>query len=337
MKRILSLALVMLLTVTCLAGCGKKDRILYTEKLSKFVDLGKYEGIKIDTSSDDFSTAYEATVKSDVETYSLYQKKTEGTVADGDTANIDYVGKKDGVAFNGGTAQGYDLAIGSNSFIDGFEEGLIGVEIGSTVDLNLTFPENYGNEELNGAAVVFTVTVNYVTTTDPLTPAEFYKELKFASEKEYVKDAEMRTVKNMLLTELKNNSKIKDYPEKDLEYLYNETKNMYVTNYLTPYGYDFETYLKQYGVTEEEFKKDLLTNSIHPMMDEQMLLYSVLDEAGFKITNNEINAKAEEIAEDIGQGVTADKVKEYYGKYYLETMVASDKALDYMYSNAKIK
>ena len=337
MKRILSLAFVLLLTVSCLAGCGKKDRILYTEKLSKYVDLGEFEGIKIDTKSDDFSKAYEQVITSDVESNKLYKQKTEGTVAEGDTANIDYVGKKDGVAFDGGTDEGYDLVIGSNSFIDGFEEGLIGVEIGSTVDLNLTFPENYGNEELNGAAVVFTVTVNYVTTTDPLTPAEYYSSLGFSSEKEYVKDAEKRTAENILVTKLKEKSKIKEYPEKEVDYLYTETKNMYVTNYLEPYGYDFETYLEQYGSTEEDFKKELVDTNIKPMMEEQMLLYSVLDEAGLDVTNNDINAKAEEIAKEIGEGVTAKKVKEYYGDYYLEALAVSDKALDYMYKNASIK
>ncbi|MBQ7089512.1 MAG: FKBP-type peptidyl-prolyl cis-trans isomerase, partial [Clostridia bacterium] len=94
----------------------------------------------------------------------------EGTVQKGDTCAIDYIGKKDGVAFEGGTGS-YDLEIGSGSFIPGFEEGLIGKKIGSTVDLNLTFPENYGNEELNGQDVVFTVTIKKVTT------RKVYKEL----------------------------------------------------------------------------------------------------------------------------------------------------------------
>ena len=68
----------------------------------------------------------------------------------GDIANIDYVGTKDGVAFDGGTAEGYDLTLGSGQFIDGFEDGVVGMEIGSEKDLNLTFPENYGNAELAG-------------------------------------------------------------------------------------------------------------------------------------------------------------------------------------------
>ena len=88
---------------------------------------------------------------------------TEGReVADGDTVNIDYTGYKDGEPFDGGSTNGAgaDLTIGSNTYIDGFESGLIGKKVGETVDLNLTFPEDYGVEDLAGADVVFNVTIN---------------------------------------------------------------------------------------------------------------------------------------------------------------------------------
>lgn len=88
--------------------------------------------------------------------------------AEGDTVNIDYVGKKDGVAFDGGTASGYDLKLGSNTFIDGFEDGLIGAVKGQKLDLDLTFPEGYPSEDLAGQAVVFEVTVNAVKTPSEL-------------------------------------------------------------------------------------------------------------------------------------------------------------------------
>ena len=109
-------------TVLGLTGCGKKaKRQLYNDKLSKYITLADYKGLKVDTKSDEFKKYYDNMISSDVSSNNLYVKKTEGTVANGDTANIDYTGKKDGVAFDGGTAAGYDLTIGSNSFIDGFE------------------------------------------------------------------------------------------------------------------------------------------------------------------------------------------------------------------------
>ncbi|MCH5271484.1 MAG: FKBP-type peptidyl-prolyl cis-trans isomerase [Lachnospiraceae bacterium] len=89
----------------------------------------------------------------------------------GDTINLDYSGFKDGVAFAGGTAQNQQLIIGSGKFINGFEDGLVGVMPGETVDLNLSFPEGYGNAELAGQPVVFTVTVNYIYP-DPIISAE---------------------------------------------------------------------------------------------------------------------------------------------------------------------
>lgn len=89
----------------------------------------------------------------------------------GDTINLDYSGFKDGVAFAGGTAQNQQLIIGSGQFIDGFEDGLVGVMPGETVDLNLSFPKGYGNTELAGQPVVFTVTVNYIYP-DPISSTE---------------------------------------------------------------------------------------------------------------------------------------------------------------------
>lgn len=87
---------------------------------------------------------------------------TSLTVADGDTVNIDYVGSIDGVEFSGGNTQGMgaDLVIGSNSYIDDFEEQLIGHNVGETVDVVVTFPEDYGKEELNGKEALFEVVIN---------------------------------------------------------------------------------------------------------------------------------------------------------------------------------
>ena len=97
--------------------------------------------------------------------YPSYEVSDKKTVESGDVVNIDYVGKIDGEEFSGGSATGQHLKIGSGSFIDGFEDGLIGKNVGETVDLNLTFPEDYSNNtDLAGKAVVFTVTINSIDT-----------------------------------------------------------------------------------------------------------------------------------------------------------------------------
>ena len=213
MKRLICFLMVTA-TVLGLAGCGKKaKRQLYNDKLSKYITLADYKGLKVDTKSDEFKKYYGNMISSDVSSNNLYVKKTEGTVANGDTANIDYTGKKDGVAFDGGTAAGYDLTIGSNSFIDGFESGLIGKKIGDTVDLNLKFPENYSSTELAGKAVVFTVKINYVKTDEERKPEDYYSELGFKSLDEYTADVTERAVKSYLFDTVKKDSKIKEYPQ----------------------------------------------------------------------------------------------------------------------------
>lgn len=337
MKRIICVLLAML-TMVVFAGCGKKaKRQLYNGKLSKYITLADYKGLKVDTKSDEFKEYYNNVISSDVSSNDLYVKKTEGTVANGDTANIDYTGKKDGVAFDGGTAEGYDLKVGSNSFIDGFETGLIGKKIGDTVDLNLTFPENYNSAELAGKAVVFTVKINYVKTEEERKPEDYYSELGFKSLDKYTADVTERAVKNYLLDKVKSGSKIKEYPQTEIDTMYGSYKNMLEQNLKSSYGVDFATYLTSNNMTEESFKEDLVKNQIKPAMDEQMVAYSILDNEKLGLKDEEINKKIDETVKSINNSqVTAETVKSYYGEYYFEYMTVSEKVSDYLYKNAKI-
>ncbi len=332
MKRILSVILLLAVIASVFTGCGKKDRILYSENLSKNIELKDYKGIKVDTKSDDFKEFYDSEISSDIENNDFYVKKTEGKIANGDTANIDYVGKKDGVAFEGGTASGYDLVIGSGSFITGFEDGLIDKEIGSTVDLNLTFPEDYQSTELAGEAVVFTVKINYAKTTQELEPKEYYSELDFKTLEAYTDDVTKRAVKAYLLEELTENAKVKEYPEKDIDIIYNNYKSTLEKQYNT----EFETLLSNNQMTEKEFKDNML-EQIKPMMKSQMALYLVLDEAGLEVTEKDVDKQVEKMLKDYNdKSVTAKDLKELYGEYLFESMVVEDRALDYLYDNAKI-
>lgn len=307
-------------TVLGLAGCGKKaKRQLYNDKLSKYITLADYKGLKVDTKSDEFKKYYDNMISSDVSSNNLYVKKTEGTVANGDTANIDYTGKKDGVAFDGGTAEGYDL------------------KIGDTVDLNLTFPENYNSAELAGKAVVFTVKINYVKTDEERKPEDYYSELGFKSLDEYTADVTERAVKSYLFDTVKKDSKIKEYPQTEIDTIYGSYKNMVEQNLKSSYGVDFATYLTSNNMTEDSFKEDLVKNQIKPAMDEQMVAYSILDNEKLGLKDEEVSKKIDETVKSINNSqVTADTVKSYYGEYYFEYMTVSEKVADFLYKNAKI-
>lgn len=194
-RKLMIVAAVTALTAGCLAGCGQGnagtgtesgqesqsqaqgqesqnagtveavERILLKDvDLSQYVKLGDYMNLRVSKSEVEVSDEElnSAMQEEYVNRFPDEEGVLDKAVEVGDTANIDFEGKKDGVAFDGGTSQGYPLTIGSHSFIDGFEEGLIGVAPGETVDLNLKFPDTYGNSELAGQEVVFTVKVNYV-------------------------------------------------------------------------------------------------------------------------------------------------------------------------------
>ncbi|MBE5842026.1 MAG: trigger factor [Butyrivibrio sp.] len=131
----------------------------------EFVTLGEYKGVTVEIAAPNVTDEQvDEQIKSIFTNNPPMTEVTDRAVQDGDTVNIDYVGKfaDSGEAFDGGTAEGADLVIGSNSYIEGFESGLIGTNVGDTVDLNLTFPENYGATDLAGKNVVFTVTVNSI-------------------------------------------------------------------------------------------------------------------------------------------------------------------------------
>ncbi len=151
-----------------LAGCGYDNNSTDVTK----VDVDKYVTLNGDYHNLSLSANLSDPVEDDdVDKYIDYElsnkaetvKSDKTVIENGDVANIDYEGLKDGVAFEGGTAQGYDLAIGSGTFIPGFEDGLIGHSVGEEVALNVTFPENYQSEELAGQPVVFNVKINYIS------------------------------------------------------------------------------------------------------------------------------------------------------------------------------
>lgn len=178
MKKYVKLTLCGLAALAVVTGCSKKEestaettaaetsvaetRAEITD-FGKMVKLGTYKGVevtKMDTTvtEEDVDNQIEKILAANPE----YIAVTDRAAQNGDRLDIDFVGKLDGEAFDGGTAEGYKLTLGSHAFIDGFEDGLVGAENGQKLDLNLTFPENYGSAELAGQAVVFEVTVNAI-------------------------------------------------------------------------------------------------------------------------------------------------------------------------------
>lgn len=240
---------------------------------------------------------------------------TDRAVQEGDVADIDFVGRKDGVAFEGGTAKGYKLAIGSGGFIQGFEEGLVGVMPGETVDLNLTFPETYNpNPELAGQAVVFTVTVNGIDATaeyDTVTPEEM-KEMGLSYKtKEEVWEAGKKAVEQMAEETFEANAKsavvqklVAESTAKSVpEYLVEEEMqnyNLYMESIAAMYGTDLETFVTAIaGLTQEEYDsqtKEMCTE----IVKQYLAMEAVARAEGIEVTDEMIHKRADEEAVEYG-------------------------------------
>jgi trigger factor len=272
---------------------------------------------------------------------------TEGTVEEGDIANIDFEGKKDGVAFDGGTAEGYDLEIGSGSFIDGFEDGLIGVAIGDTVDLDLTFPENYGNEDLAGQDVVFTVTVNSIDRVKELddelasllsdgeaTTVDEYREyIKGILEEEALEERKSQ-VEMDLLTQAAENITVDTYPQDLVDYEIDQLKDYY-QYYATIYGMDLGTLLSSMlGITEEEFPEQA-AEMVKENIRQEFCIDAIAETESLLPTGEELAAAYDELAEKIGYEDGKTLVDEY-GEYAVKYTVAHDLVMDFLYDNADI-
>ena len=157
---ILILLLVIVLVADAVRNSGSEDS-QETENTESTSDTSSE-----DSSSEDSST--EDSQESDTSGTSTLSTDTSLTVEDGDTVNIDYVGSIDGVEFDGGSTngQGTDLTIGSGLYIDDFEEQLIGSHPGDTVEVNVTFPDDYSSEDLQGQDALFEVTINGIYQND---------------------------------------------------------------------------------------------------------------------------------------------------------------------------
>ena len=326
MKRLVAICISVLLLVSLLAGCGN-DRY-YNYDITEFIEVQEYSNVVDRTSlaylqyRDEF---YNMTFGENLAT-----EVESGKIEDGDVANIDYVGKKDGVAFSGGTASSYDLKIGSGTFIPGFEDGLIGVEIGTTVDLNLTFPEAYSNAELAGQDVVFTVTVNYAIKYADPTEADARK-YGFNDLADYNKQSDEYAIMICMFNNIYQVTTFKSFPEKEETELLNGILTYY-EEYYGQQGISIETLAQYNGMTLDQFKEYLLEQSIKPYMKRDLVSYYVLQIYEQPLTDKDIEATIERLREENEEPLESLS----YDQIEFEQEAAFEKAKNILFQNAEV-
>lgn len=320
------------------------------------VELGEYAGVEITL---DAPTVSEEQVENYIQRVlsnnKIRNEVTDRAVAEGDVADINYVGKKDGVAFDGGTADNYELEIGSDTFIDGFEDGVVGMKIGETKDLNLTFPENYGNTDLAGAEVVFTVTLNKIYEQElPEFNDEFVaglemEDVKTAEEyRQYVYDNYMKQAQSEYESELENavveavhaNANFKADPEAMIERYYDRllvNNQNYLYYMASMYGADIETLL---GQTWDEYVAENETEmkeAAKVAVQQVVVMQAIAEREGLTVSDEDVEKDIEDSASEYGYEST-DAYKEALGdeiKGYRE-FLTTEKVTDYLVEQARV-
>lgn len=347
MKKKLVTVLCTLFTAALLGGCGDEGTVLSELKTDKYVTLGEYKGLEVsfpakETIVSDYQNNY---INYELSSHAEWITVTEERGAKlGDTVNIDYEGKKDGVAFEGGTAQGFDLELGSGSFIDGFEDGLVGVKAGETKDLELTFPEEYHAQELAGAEVVFTVTVNEIKESQlPELTDEFVKGLDHgcntvaeyeAYADQIAEEVYEENLEQELVDALMESCTFKEPPKAMVDQYYDRAVSR-MSKLAASSGMSLETLITTYyGATMEDFQNEARAGAV-TSCKEAIMLQAVANAEGITVSQEEVDAALEEAAGNNGYESTetflADMGEEHYEDY-----VMCDKVLTLIRENAVI-
>ena len=329
-------------------GSGQELKYTIEVFVKPDITLGEYKGVEVQKNLRPVTEeAINARIDSDVERASTTQDVTDRAVENGDIVNLNYAGTVDGVAFDGGTAENQSLTIGSNMFIPGFEEQMVGMQIGEEKDLNVTFPEQYHAEELAGKAAVFHVKVNGIQ-----------EKVKPALDDDFAADvSEFDTFevykKNIVETLEKNEAdraeaeledalvqKVVDAADCDIPAAMIEDE---VTTMLREMemrmayqGLRFEDYLKYTGQTIDQVREQYKGEATNRVKT-QLVLEAIAKAENIVPSDEDAEATIADQAQRMGREVEEFKASLSDGqREYLKETAGIKKTIDFLKENAKI-
>ena len=311
------------------------------------VTLGKYMGVtvtKIDTSVTEDEV--EAELENQRNTNARTVTVTDRPVKEGDTAVIDFEGFVDGVAFDGGKAENHSLEIGSHSFIDTFEDQLVGKNAGDEVEVNVTFPEEYQAADLAGKPAVFKVKINEIKAKELPelndefaqdvagvdTLAEYKEELKKNLTEKKENEAK-KTKEDEAIQKIIDKSKM-DLPEAMIDTQCETMVNEFAQR-IAQSGLSMDQYLQFSGMTVDQLKEQVRPEA-ETRIKSSLVLEQIAKEENIEVSDEDIDAEIEKMAK--AYGMEADKLKEYMGDSEKESMkrdLAITKAVDLIMENVK--
>lgn len=264
------------------------------KEAKSYLELSDYKNVTLKTAEID--QELQSNIDDTLEAHATYKKIKKGKVKSGDTVNIYYVGKMDGTAFEGGTCsketnpEGYDLEIGSNTFIPGFEDGLIGKKVGGTYDINVTFPDEYTpNPDYAGKDAVFTVTINSMQGKKimPKLTDEFVKEnlTDYTSVKDYKEKLRKSIIRSKAISQVVNDSKITKYPEDQMKAMKKQLRTS-IESYLSQQGATLDDYLESTKSSKDDYDKQV-EKTAKENVGSQIVYNAILQAENKEVTEEE--------------------------------------------------
>ena len=328
-------------------GTGKNLQFTCEVFVKPDVTLGEYKGVEVKkehtlVTEDDVNAEIEKECNKQAAEVSVDDR----AVAEGDTVNLDYSGSVDGVKFAGGTAEGQTLKIGSHTFIPGFEEQMVGMNIGEEKDLNVTFPTEYHAPDLAGKEAVFHVKVNSITETQlPALDDDFAKDISEFDTLDAYK-ADVRAKLEAQAAERDNNAFTNAVIEKVMANATVEIPDAMVERQIDSMVRNFEARLAQQGLKLADFMKytgqdeksfrNQYRDQAEKSVRANLVLEAVENVEKFEADEEEIDAEIEKFAKQIGQNVEDLKKNLTEGdREYFKADVIRDKAVKFLCDNAK--
>lgn len=376
LKKGCAIVLALALSMSLMTGCGdkgknddKKDTTTQNEATatdaadensetigqlvdyySQNVELGNYKGIEytkadVDVTDDDVQKK----VDEFVDGLATYDKDTTSKAKSGDTVNIDFVGTVDGEEFDGGNTNGsgYDLVLGSGSFIDGFEDQIVGHKAGDTFVVKVTFPEDYGRDNLNGKDAEFKTTLNYIKIDKPATyndelvaantdykTTKEYEESVKESLKADKEAAALASEQRDIMVNVMAKCKINDLPAEEIQ----ANTDQLITSIKSQaenYGMDYATYIKlYYGYDDEDEFAQQVYEICQESLREKMVMCAIAKAENVTVTDQETEDYLNDYAKN--NNVDVDSIKNSITDLDIKYNALAYKVMnDVLYKNAK--
>lgn len=317
-------------------------RLVSVKDLEQYVKLAEYKGISLDKvvsviSEDDLAAQIDENLMNAAEEIS------DGAEM-GDLVTINFVGTKDGEAFDGGTANNYDLTLGAGGMIPGFEDGIVGMKKGETKDLNLTFPEDYHEESFAGEDVVFKITCQKVRRKAELTDewaakqgdyktADDYRAGVKAQMEENAQKAADEELKNKAWLQVVDASEVLEYPQEDIDKQKKEYKKI-TQRFADQAEMELEEFVESQNMTMEQFEASMQQYA-ELIVKQDLVIQAILDAENISLNDEECLAIQDELIKNSGSKDLAEMIDKY-GQEGVDEAIGLLRVEDFILKNAKI-